>query len=406
MSKKPKHSARKHARRFAPSSSDRWMPCPGSIDLIGEEKDESTSEPAERGTAAHELLNVCVSTGKPPLKFKGQKFNVKSPLGPFVADNAMCNAVEYAVDYIRSRKPTKVWSEQELDIPATGEQGHVDVAMLYDNVLEVLDYKNGVVPVEVRDNNQMRLYVLGVLEALSKTELGRTLLKKVKRVRITVVQPNAYHVEGPVRSHMYRLEALRVFDGEVRQIVREVEAGSARLAAGPQCKYCPARARCETFAKHVHAEAKQDFAKVLTGKPEPKKPSLMTNAQLGQMFSALPLLEEWIKAVRERVAQLLVKDPEAVPGVKLVAGRSQRYWRDPEETMKAFKRLGYKPDLYAPRKLVGIGDAENLLDSLIRSEVMGALTALTNPPIHPVPETDPRPRAGSDAKVDFAEHLL
>lgn len=400
MSKKPNHFARTHARRFAPSSSDRWVPCPGSIDLIGEERDDETNEPADRGTAAHELLNVCISSGKPPLKFKGQKFGVKTKHGPFVADNAMCNAVEYATDYVRSRKPTKVWAEQELDIPATGEQGHVDIAILYENVLEVIDYKNGVVPVEVRDNNQMRLYVLGVL---AKSE---PLLKKVKRIRITVVQPNAYHAEGPVRSHMYTVDQLMDFDAAIREIVASVESKKAKLCAGTHCKHCPARARCEAYAKHAIEGARQDFKAILTGKPELKKPGLLTNKQLGKLFSSLPLLEEWIKAVKERVAQLISKDPEAVPHVKLVAGRSQRYWADPQQAIKTFTQLRFKIDSFAPRKMCGIGEAEQLLDSLIREEVMKPLTAKSNPPVYPVPDTDPRPRAGSDPKADFAEFLI
>lgn len=401
MPKKPDHAARSHARRFAPSASDRWMSCPGSVELTKDAPPDPTNEAAERGTAAHELLNVSLSSGRPPIKFKGKTFNKT-----FVADNAMCNAVEYATDYVRSRKPVKVWTEQELDIPATGEQGHVDIALIYDNVLEVIDYKNGAWVVEAKDNPQIRLYVLGVLFALTLTELGRGYLKKIKRIRVTIIQPNAYHVDGPVRSHLYRTADLEVFDQEVRQIVRSVEAGTAKLSAGPQCKYCPARARCKTLAEYATDQAKLDFKSVLEGKAAPKNPGLMTNANLGTLFTSLPILEAWIEAVKERVKQLIAKDPECVPGVKLVAGRSQRYWEDAGKAYEAFRKLGFRPDAIAPRKMIGIGDAESLLDTLVREEVMRSLTLKTQPPLSVVPNSDPRPRAGSDPKEDFKEFLL
>ena len=79
-----------HAR-LSPSAAGRWTKCPGSIRLVESLNvvDES-SFAAEEGTAAHELLELCLLEGLPPLHYEGRILN-KCPVQPegFTVDSEM-----------------------------------------------------------------------------------------------------------------------------------------------------------------------------------------------------------------------------------------------------------------------------------------------------------------------------
>ena len=76
------------------------------------------------------------------------------------------------------------------------------------------------------------------------------------------------------------------------------------------------------------------------------------NAMLGNLLSAVDLIEGWCRAIRAQAAQEL-EAGRAVPGWKLVEGRAgNRAWTNAEEAeavLKAMRELGYKPNRVARR---------------------------------------------------------
>ncbi len=131
----------------------------------------------------------------------------------------------------------------------------------------------------------------------------------------------------------------------------------------------------------------------------------LSNAQLAQVLSNLPMLKAFIKAVEIEAMMMLHKDPTAIPGYKVVEGQSRRRWKDPEQVLKTLLKLGHKADDVAPRKLDGLGEIAKLLPAPKREAFMHAHTI--RPVGRPVLASagDPRPGINGNAAIDFADEI-
>lgn len=413
---KPAHAERAHAD-ISPSGAERWWNCPGSVGLIASlDLPRETNIHSETGTAAHELLEMSLSAGRAPMTFTGQVVNKgsKDTVGQVIkVDRSMAVCVEEAIDYIQSyRRPgDKLLSEHELMIPATGQPGHVDVAVYCDKIIDVFDYKHGTNPVEARGNKQGILYALGVWEHIRKTDVQK--LKTIRKIRIHIIQPRSRNVDTVGPTQVFELSVLDLykFAGQA-----EERAAMARMPNAPrcpgevQCYYCPAKARCPDLAKAAINAVRMDFDDVVT-KPTPDKVPLdsrtsgLEPAELANALSAFPLIELWMEAVRQLGTELAGKGK--LPGWKVVEGRSNRRWADEEKVIKALKKLGLGEDDFMPRKLLGLGAIEEILRKPDREPFFKkhCVKPRGNPSL--APESDPRPpydKVGA-AKKDFDEDI-
>jgi hypothetical protein len=131
----------------------------------------------------------------------------------------------------------------------------------------VVDYKNGYNVVEHEDNEQLCAYLLGkAIETGFSHEL----------YRVTVVQPNAGHDEGRVRSFDMAAKELKAFQKTYRAGIErreeaerefddaEEQASAAWaerwLVAGDHCMFCDAQAVCPARIKLAQDQAAIDFA--------------------------------------------------------------------------------------------------------------------------------------------------
>ena len=88
-----------HAKLSA-SGSARWINCPGSV-LAEEGAPNTSSIYAEEGTAAHELAERCLSSGKDAESYSNEIIN------GFVVDKEMMDNVQQYLDYVRSYLDSK-----------------------------------------------------------------------------------------------------------------------------------------------------------------------------------------------------------------------------------------------------------------------------------------------------------
>lgn len=158
---------------LSPSSSKRWMTCPGSVALAANIKDESSSY-AEEGTCAHWVAeNILRGT-----------FSESEAVGRKCPENG----VEVTPDMVRDvmRYVTQVrdivaatggtlYLEQKLPIGQwTGEvgaKGTADAVIDAGDELIVIDLKFGRgVEVEAEENSQLMLYALGALDKFGKVD--------------------------------------------------------------------------------------------------------------------------------------------------------------------------------------------------------------------------------------------
>lgn len=386
------HAQRKHAK-LSPSGAGRWLACPGCIDLI----DSLGLAPApagihaDTGTAAHELLEVCLSKGTVPDKYLGKIIN-----GIHV-DKRMAEGVEVAVDHIRKQiGKAKLHTEEFVKIPVIGDGGTVDAWAQIGQSLYVWDYKNGVHPVEARNNPQLMLYALGCLEQC----------KGVEQVLLSIIQPNS--LDGILcKTHEIPVRKLWAWrDEKVVPIVAAIGVHNGQLSPGDeQCRYCAAAARCPALARKAAAVARMDFKELLQPSKEPmnKQPKL-TDADINAILSHLPMMERMIKAARQEAMRIVAAHPERLRDWKVVEGKSNRRWKDAERTMEVLARK-FDEDEFAPRRLLGLGEISSLLPKHIRDKFMSKHTEKPRGQPTLAKATDPRPAISSDALADFEDEI-
>lgn len=347
----------RHAK-LSPSSASRWMQCPGSIKKIGDAP--STAGPAAMmGTAAHKVVEFMLQNDKTDAsEFQGYIVQVHGPgteeslifasddplalsekpgWFAFPVNDAMVDGVQTMIDEVERvrgdmMEPT-LYTERFLDMSWLDDRlgGTADVTLVdvFDNWIHLLDYKNGRVVVEVVDNEQMGNYAVGLLHE-HPDKAG---------VIVHLVQPNASHEDGIIRTAKYTATELRKFEKELKKAADATSKPNAPLRAGEWCMYCPAKADCEEFAALALREAAADFA----ADPEEfgetlpvPTPEMYVDAgeyrvALARKAKWIGLLDQWARDIHRRI-QIELVNRNPVGDWKLVRGRANRVYAPDEVT--------------------------------------------------------------------------
>ena len=246
----------KHAR-LAASQSHRWMVCPASIHLIESFHDivsPTSSIYAEEGTHAHDLLsqqlNAIYHNAKPAPSLEKDQWALDTVLDyvmeqiEFKSYNPI-NEPKLLVD-----KYVKPFDHRD-DMGGTG-----DIIILSDSEVEIIDYKHGRgVYVPVKDNTQLIIYALGVLNAigidfydpnytmyegyrierqLQRDKSGNVWLEDVEipiplKVKITIIQPRHGQAREAsprgdgIMSHTYSLIEMKEWGGKILDAIDKVD---------------------------------------------------------------------------------------------------------------------------------------------------------------------------------------
>ena len=356
---------------FSPSSAHRWMPCPGSMAFPENQEQGGSSTFADDGTASHEWAAKCLSTGKNAIELHGEEITLNGK--QYVMDEERASFVQDYLDDVRRRAlGGHLFVEQRVDLsPWLGEgQGGTSDAVIFQpaqKLLIVEDLKYGMgEKVFASDNGainpQLGLYALGALR-------DAELLGDIETVRVVVHQPRLGHVD----EFDISVSDLLAF-GELARLAT-VEAGHAMVLPGSPdlqlylnpsdkaCRWCRAKHRCPKLAAKVAEEVRADFETIVAEPP----PALTSTAELSKAMAAVPLIEDWCRAVRAQVVQLVTEGVEVL-GVdgkpyKFVDGKQgNRTWSD--EVQAEATLLGVLPPekAYQPQKLITASAAAKLLD--------------------------------------------
>ena len=342
------------------SSSHRWLACPGSIRL-SEGLPSISSAYAEEGTVAHELAEECLCLAVDAsawISMEGRK-RLTAEGNEYEVTDEMVEAVQVYLDVVRQElagagegAELKVEQRFHLDWLCPGLYGTNDAAVCQPfGTLKVFDYKHGAgVAVEAERNSQLLYYGLGAAYGDAYED-----------VELIIVQPRAYHPDGPVRRYRLTIDELFEWGQTVLKPGAEAtEAPDAPLVAGEHCRFCPAKAVCPKQHENALAVAKEAFAPV---PQSPPAPDALTHDDLRRIMDAAGMVEAWLSAVRTHVRSLIengLAQPEEL-GYKLVAGRASRKWKSEDEAEKALKSLLDDPDEAYVRKLLSPAQAEKLL---------------------------------------------
>ena len=370
----------KHAY-LAASASDRWLHCPPSAKLCAEAEDVG-SPYAQQGTDAHSLCEHLLLTAL------GRES--KDPTEDLTwYDQEMQDAAEGYRDFVMEQvedakqfcpDPT-VCVEQTLDFSKWVPHGFGtgDCVIVADDLLHIVDFKYGVgVLVDAADNPQLKCYALGALDTFSD-------LYDIRRVKLSIYQPRRDNAD----TWEISVDDLMVWaENTLAPIAKLAYDGEGEFSAGDHCMFCKVKATCRKRAEYAMELAAYDFTDAPT----------LDETEIAAILPQIDALVSWASDIKDyALAQAL--SGTTYPGFKIVEGRSNRRYTNPEVVASIVEKAGYDP---YEKKLLGITAMQRQLgkkqfDSLLRGYI-------EKPQGKPVlaPVTDTRPEYNTAAN-DFME---
>lgn len=308
------------------SSAERWMNCPGSVTLIAALRSTQGYEEADPdyrrdGTQAHALAAHCLEQDIDCWEADEEQFP------ELTAD--MMGAVQEYLDFVRAQEGQRL-VEQRVHVPDFHPQfyGTLDCVVVGTDGVHVIDYKHGVgVVVDADDNPQLKYYAYGWL---MKAEDAAADL----RVKLTIVQPRAFHPDGAIRTWSTTVGEIRRWAEDELRPAMDATADLDYLALGQWCRFCPAKLVCPAY-EGLAKKALQGSA-----------PITYLEAQQLKMM---------VKAVEDDVARRVLEHGEEIEGVKIVKKIAYREWKNTQEVVER-----YGDDAWKPRELKKPTDVEKM----------------------------------------------
>lgn len=329
----------KHAK-LSPSSSSRWLNCPGSVRASEGFPDES-SVFADEGTFAHSIAERALST---PSKLcysevLSHSYGNVSECERFTADKEMLDHLEEYVDFCGHLIETgdKSWVEARVKV-TQDVYGTADFMAVVGNVLHIADLKYGAgIPVSPVDNSQSRIYALGALNRLESSDTK--LFEGIDTIRNHIYQPRNTAGGGVEEISVAKLrewgDAVLLPGIIATEGDPDDPLGEPLRDAGDWCRFCKAKGSCYALkdAALEGAKAVFDDTATLTVEENQPDPRELTVEQVGKALAAVPLIEAWIKALHEH-SYKIANGGQKVPGYKLVRKTSRRVWRDEKDATR------------------------------------------------------------------------
>ena len=366
------------------SSAHRWLACPPSARLE-EGKPDTSSEAAQEGTVAHELVELKLrrflagqKTGTATPKIR--ESDLYRPVMEEYTDEYVTRVLEMYTEVKAGCDDAVLFSERRVDFSdvVPGGFGTADTIIIADDVMHVIDFKYGKhILVEGVNNPQLRLYAWGAYR-----EFG--MLYDIRRVDVRIIQPRMDHEDGESMS-ICELEDWA--HDVIMPRAALAERGEGEFCAGEHCFFCRAQATCREYMKHATSLAAYQFA----------DPVELTDEEIADILPRVDDLVRWAKKIKDYAQDEAVNHDHFIPGYKLVEGRSVRRITDAGKAAGLLLEAGYAQDnIYT---LKGIGDLEAVVGKKALGELLGDL--ITKPAGKPVlvPESDKRPAISSDTRA-------
>lgn len=378
------------------SSSHRWLECTPSA--IAETRyPDSGSDFAREGSLAHAM---CARTLKKQLDRPHEdEDNEIAELSRQYYEPEMEEHVAGYVDFVTSRfEQTKerarrigdlqpeIMVEQRLDFSRWVPDGFGtgDCVIAGGGMVEVIDFKYGKgVAVEAADNPQMKLYALGAMEMFDY-------LFDIDIVMMTIYQPRI----GNISTWSISASELRRWaDEELRPLALLASKGKGIRNSGEWCRFCKAKGDCPKLA----AESIDTFE--LNSDAD-----TLTPEEFSRILPRLDTISDWVNAVKERSLSLALEGT-AIPGYKVVEGRSIRKITDPEKLLEVLTENGVAAeDILKPRELVTLTTLEKVVGKKKLKELSEG--CISKPPGKPTLVPDGDKRKAMDSSSDFDQVKL
>lgn len=311
-----------HAK-FSPSSFHRVPNCPGSNTYESLAPDSLPSKDSELGTFAHAVGDYSLTRRIKPRKLIGKKIKYELEVLGIVETRKqiVTQEIAFAVgkyyDFaVFNSKGNKLYIEQKIKLKKD-LWGTLDCGFVIDDMLCVVDYKNGYGIVDVENNWQLVIYGLGLLKKLKNP--------KIKKVTLAIVQPRA---EGKtVKMWALSRRELEKWLPKILEARKRALKNPLDLNAGPWCKWCKAIPFCpELYRMAKAAKFSRDIETV-------------NLHQLKKLLDSRDVILNYLNEIDKHFL-LLASHGKKIHGFKAVPKRATAYWLHDETEI--YKRLSKK----------------------------------------------------------------
>lgn len=341
----------KHAR-LGPSNV-RWPHCPGSI-REEEAYPNISGGAAIDGTGSHFLFENCINQLRRAGSFLGETLRDGSNSWKVKQDRI--DRVQQALDYVWMRYDEIGATDIEAECKVNPGRffnrndwwGTCDVTLISPTTLEVIDYKDGRLFVDAKNNDQLTDYAAG---RLLPYLLGGHVYGAIdpdfkncsfKTIRMTIIQPKTTPVvryEEVTPEELFRRVELK-FEAAIA-----TDDPVAPLISGKWCQWCQhGRAgNCDTQNKEgmsgmstiLATTGRSDFINMMTaGTLDMSK---IESTKLSAILDVAKTVEKLIKLVNDEALSRIQENSNAIPGYILGEGCSKNVWNVDQEVI--IKRL-------------------------------------------------------------------
>ena len=332
---------------LGPSSADRWINCPGSVNATRGIADTS-SEFAAEGTFAHGIAEMARKDNKPAKKFIGHADTVDGY--DFECDADMAQHVQYFIDYVNQFECDENLNEGRVKYDSWVEDGFgtLDAALLDDGQVIVADLKYGKgIQVFAEDNSQLKLYALGIFQ-----EYGD--MYDISTFRLCIVQPRLDWIDEWEIS----VEELLVWAEETVEPAADLAlTDTAPFKSGKHCQWCKIKTTCRTRTETIKATLLDEIDEI-------RDANEINEEELGEIMDMVPQIKKWCSDIEAETEKLVLDGHQIIGGdglaYKMVAGRGSRQWDDADAAEKSMRNYKVKVSDIFTRKLVSPAQAEKL----------------------------------------------
>lgn len=342
---------------FSASGSPMWSRCSGSL-IPNILSPDTAGEEAAEGTVAHGVGEVWLRKNKKPRHLVGstevvysckpEEFDpAKDKSFRITITHEMLDQVQRYVDWCWSLPGTH-YVEQRVDysiyMPIPHQGGTMDHAACWWQNLVVTDLKYGKgVQVFAKDNSQLMLYALGFF-------LEWDFLYDFQDITLRIAQPRLEHFDV---VQITRQELL-AFGEEMRERAAAAwQVNAERTPGEKQCQWCKVKPSCGAFAAFqdsVMSGVFRDLTKPITvDEINEVKEQIdwmqpfrnfrpvadLDTDQMSVLYRYKGMMEGWWKALDAELKKRAAKG-DISNLLKLVEGRSRRYYPDEEKAVKHF----------------------------------------------------------------------
>ena len=290
--------------------------------------------------------------------------------------------VDNYVLYVRSQigENDTPYFEQRVDFSEWVPDGFgtADVVITSPTKIRVIDLKFGKgVPVYAEDNSQLRLYAIGAWWKYKDAH------PNITEVEYTIHQPRLDSITSDSTTLGKLIDWAEHF---VKPKAKKAWNGAGEFVAGDHCGFCKAKQQCRARSEFNDLQAAKDF----------KKPDLLTDTEIDEVFTKASALRSWLKDVEQYVLNRATDEGVLPEGYVLGRSKTNRKIEDDEGAANKLLRAGYsEAEIYEPRTLKSVAQLEKLGSKDQIQSVLGDLIVRPEGEVKLV-------KAKASAKQDFA----